>query len=58
MGFIGNLPVGLSFFGRKWSEPKLIEIAYAFCEKKTNFRISQSIYQQINNKYLKQLLRL
>ena len=38
MGFIGNLPVGLSFFGRKWSEPKLIEIAYAY-EKKTNFRI-------------------
>ena len=37
MGFIGNLPVGLSFFGRKWSEPKLIEIAYAY-EKKTNFR--------------------
>ena len=37
MGFIDYLPVGLSFFGRKWSEPKLIEIAYAY-EKKTNFR--------------------
>ena len=30
MGFIENLPVGLSFFGRKWSEPSLIEIAYAY----------------------------
>ena len=37
MGFIRNLPVGLSFFGRKWSEPKLIEIAYAY-EQNTNFR--------------------
>jgi amidase len=24
------LPVGLSFFGRAWSEPTLIKIAYAF----------------------------
>ena len=30
MGFIGELPVGISFFGRAWSEPILIEIAYAF----------------------------
>ncbi|MDX2444082.1 MAG: amidase [Bacteroidales bacterium] len=30
MGFIDELPVGLSFFGRAWSEPILIEIAYAF----------------------------
>jgi len=30
MGFIGELPVGISFFGRAWSEPTLIEIAYAF----------------------------
>lgn len=30
MGFVGELPVGISFFGRAWSEPKLIEIAYAF----------------------------
>ncbi len=30
MGFIGDLPVGMSFFGRAWSEPTLLEIAYAF----------------------------
>ena len=30
MGFIGELPVGISFFGRAWSEPVLIEIAYAY----------------------------
>ena len=30
MGFIGDLPVGISFYGRAWSEPKLIEIAYAY----------------------------
>jgi amidase len=30
MGFIDGLPVGISFFGRAWSEPLLIEIAYGF----------------------------
>jgi len=30
MGYIDGLPVGISFFGRAWSEPVLIEIAYAF----------------------------
>ncbi len=30
MGFVGALPVGLSFFGAAWSEPQLIEMAYAF----------------------------
>ena len=39
MGFIEDLPVGLSFFGRKWSEPLLIEIAYAY-EQGTNHRSS------------------
>jgi amidase len=29
-GFILGMPVGLSFFGRAWSEPTLIRIAYAF----------------------------
>ena len=29
-GFIFGLPVGLSFFGRAWSEPKLLRLAYAF----------------------------
>ena len=30
MGFIGDVPVGISFFGRAWSEPVLLEIAYAY----------------------------
>ena len=30
MGYIDGLPVGVSFFGRAWSEPVLIEIAYAY----------------------------
>jgi len=30
MGFIDELPVGLSFIGKAWSEPVLIEIAYGF----------------------------
>jgi amidase len=25
-----GLPIGLSFFGRAWSEPVLIKLAYAF----------------------------
>lgn len=29
-GFVFGLPVGVSFFGRAWSEPTLIKIAYAF----------------------------
>jgi amidase len=30
MGMIEGLPVGISFFGRAWSEPVLIEIAFAY----------------------------
>jgi amidase len=29
-GFVCGLPVGISFFGRAWSEPTLIKMAYAF----------------------------
>jgi amidase len=29
-GFIHGLPVGISFFGRAWTEPTLIKFAYAF----------------------------
>lgn len=29
-GYVQGLPVGLSFFGRAWSEPTLIRTAYAF----------------------------
>jgi amidase len=30
MGFIFGLPIGLSFFGRAYSEPVLIRLAYAY----------------------------
>ena len=29
-GFVTGLPVGISFFGRAWSEPKLIALAFAY----------------------------
>jgi amidase len=29
-GFVFGLPVGISFIGRAWSEPRLIELAYSF----------------------------
>ncbi len=29
-GFVFGLPVGISFFGRAWSEPALLKIAYGF----------------------------
>ncbi len=37
MGFVGNVPVGISFFGRAWSEPTLLAIAYSY-EQKTRHR--------------------
>lgn len=36
-GFVYGLPVGISFAGRAWSEPKLISLAYAF-EQATKHR--------------------
>jgi len=37
MGFVDALPVGISFFGRAWSEPLLLEIAYGY-EQTTRHR--------------------
>jgi amidase len=36
-GFVVGLPVGLSFFGRAWSEPVLLKLAYGF-EQATKLR--------------------
>ncbi|HCW07919.1 MAG TPA: amidase [Cytophagales bacterium] len=36
MGFVGGLPVGLSFFGREFSEGKLISVAYAYEQASMN----------------------
>jgi amidase len=38
MGFIEDLPVGITFFGRAWSEPLLLNIAYSY-EQGTKHRI-------------------
>ncbi len=36
-GYVQELPVGITFFGRAFSEPTLLKLAYAF-EQKTNAR--------------------
>ncbi len=36
-GFVFGLPIGVSFFGRAWNEPKLIKLAYSF-EQATKVR--------------------
>lgn len=36
-GFVFGLPIGLSFFGKAWSEPTLIKLAYSF-EQATKHR--------------------
>jgi amidase len=36
-GFVFGMPVGISFFGRAWSEPVLFKLAYAF-EQATKHR--------------------
>ena len=36
-GFVSGLPVGVSFFGPRWTEPRLIALAYAF-EQATGVR--------------------
>jgi amidase len=37
MGAVFGLPVGLTFFGRAWSEPTLLKLAYAY-EQATDVR--------------------
>ena len=37
MGFVGELPVGLSFIGAAWSEPTLLRLAFAY-EQRTLWR--------------------
>jgi amidase len=38
-GYVFGLPVGISFFGRPWSEPTLITLAYAY-EQATKHRVA------------------
>jgi amidase len=46
-GFVNGLPVGISFFGRAWSEPVLIRVAYAF-EQATNVRKAPRFLPTVN----------
>lgn len=45
-GFIFDLPVGISFFGRAWSEPTLLKIAYGF-EQLTKARKPPQFLEEI-----------
>ncbi|HYN05946.1 MAG TPA: amidase [Vicinamibacterales bacterium] len=38
MGYARGLPMGISFFGRAWSEPTLIRLAYAYEQATTHRR--------------------
>ena len=45
-GFVQGLPVGITFFGRAWSEPILIKLAYAF-EQATKHRKAPGFLKEI-----------
>jgi amidase len=42
-GYVYGLPVGISFFGRAWSEPVLIRLAYAYEQASKNRKPPQFI---------------
>ncbi|HTS05082.1 MAG TPA: amidase [Candidatus Eisenbacteria bacterium] len=46
-GFMYGLPIGISFFGRAWSEPTLIKLAYSF-EQSTKARHAPRFLPSVN----------
>ena len=45
-GYVYGLPVGISFFGRAWSEPVLLKLAYAF-EQLTRVRRKPTYFPSV-----------
>jgi len=45
-GYVGPLPIGVSFIGGKWDEPKLIGLAYAW-EQATHVRVPPKFIRSI-----------
>lgn len=46
-GFVAGLPIGISFFGRAWSEPTLLRLGYAF-EQLTQHRRPPTLRASLN----------
>jgi amidase len=46
VGYVHGLPVGISFFGRAWSEPTLIKLAFAY-EQATKHRKAPGFLNEI-----------
>ena len=46
-GSVSGLPVGVSFFGPRWTEPRLIALAYAF-EQATGVRQAPTLARSIS----------